>query len=351
MLALAAAISLVAATSVDAQPATSTAPVAAAGPHERPKTKPIVQSCFGPQNNFGCAIRADLDPKTLGGSQPASFSFTRNNAGRDYAVIQAALKLSYDLGPAFLNLKGQWHQNTQQTKEQDNQLLGIGATFSRSNVEAVYDRWVLDNTRSTDYWAINTDLDLSFNRKATFGDAKAASCITNPAFVACNKQFLESARLSVVTAPFSSNYEEETGGAADRAYWVFAPTFGAFMDSALNDDYVALNGKRANGIVAGLTASASVSVAPEVFKNQWEIVLSAQTIQAVQRDAGRIDDFQKTSNLFSASISYALGNSFLGQKGERIWIPTLTLAYANGSDSLKGRADQDTLTLGLTVKY
>ncbi len=350
-LAVVAAIQLLVGTSAFAQAPASVETVADKAAKNRVRPESIMQSCFGKQNTFGCSLRADLDPKTIGASQPASISFTRNNNGRDYAFLQAAVKLSYDLGPAFLNLKGQWHKNTEQTKEQDSQSLGIGTTFLNTNVDKVFDRYLEDQTSSTDYWTVYTDLDLSLNRKATFGDKKSASCIATPTLPSCNKQFLESARVTLVTAPFMSSFEEQTGGAGDRNYWAFGPTFGAFFESALNDDYVSANGSKVNGTVAGLTASATLSVSPGVFRNQWEFQLSAQTIQAMQRDRSRLGDFERSSNLVSASLSYALGGSFLNQKGENTWITALALKYAKGSDSLKGRPDQDSLTLGLTLKY
>ncbi len=344
-------IPVVVGTSAFAQAPSSIDTVADQSGPKRVKPEKIMQSCFGAQNVFGCSVRADLDPKTIGASQPASVSFTRNNNGRDYAFLQAAVKLSYDLGPAFLNLKGQWHKNTEQTKEQDSQSLGIGATFLNTNVDKIFDRFLEDQTSSTDYWTVYTDLDLSLNRKATFGDKKSASCIASPTLPSCNKQFLESARVSLVTAPFLSSFEEQTGGAGDRNYWAFGPTFGAFVDSALNDDYVSATGSKVDGTVAGLTASATLSLSPGVFRNQWEFQLSAQTIQAMQRDKSRLGDFEKSSNLVSASLSYALGGSFLNQRDENTWITALTLKYAKGSDSLTGRPDQDSLTLGLSLKY
>lgn len=322
------------------------------------------QSCFSGLNWQNCSLRADADPTTLGASKPATFAATLNNDGDDSYDIQAALKAQFVLsGETFLNLKTSLNKNTLQKKdkEQDNFKVSVGVQQGfYFGVSENYDAWVAAGSpeiwkkRS---WSVLVDTDVAFNRKGIFPDRQSATCVATPSLRACGDQHLETLRLSVVAAPWSQQFQTsgvDVNGKRPETpalYMNFAPTIGLYWDDALNDDVELLSGTRADGSVLAAKVGGTFSISPGVFENKWELVLSAHLIEALSRSDGRKQDFERQSRQFSASINYALGETFVGQKTENTFLPVLSLTYINGSDALKGDASKDTLVLGFGVKY
>lgn len=319
----------------------------------------VAQSCFVGANLFNCSLRADNDPNKIGAARPAAFSYTFNNDGKDSYAIEAATKAFYALsadGTRNLSLSAQWHKNNQQKKEQDALSVGLGLTFEAN--QGLYDAFIRSMQESVPlknelYWFFDTTVDLTYNRKAEIGDRTRTECVANPALRACGRQFLESARLSVVTAPYATKFGSDSLFAAKRraAYWVFSPTLGVFYDQAFNDGVETCSGQAANGGVMGAQAGFKYALSPGLYGNRWELSFSGQIVEVITQDQSRKADFEKSGRLFSASLAYALGDSFIGEDTRNKLLPALNLTYTNGSDPLKGRRSQDTLFIGLSLKY
>lgn len=304
--------------------------------------------CFENKNPWGCALRADNDPQTFSASQPASFAYTANSNAKDSYAVQAALKLQYALNDTvFPNVKALWHKNNQQKKEQDNLALGAGLHW-----EFLFDSFdpLNPDANEDEYLSLFLDTDVAVNRKAVFPDLSSATCQATPFMRACMKQTLDTLRLSAIASPFIPAFH-----AWDREdnepYWIFSPVFGLYFDTAMNDKVVQLSGATANGDVIAGSAGASLTFSPSIHQNKWEFKATGLLVEALTRSSGRVRDFQKSSALFTASISFALAGSYIGDKTANTWIPALSLTYTNGSDPIKAKAKQDALVLGLTVKY
>lgn len=119
-----------------------------------------------------------------------------------------AIKTQHAIGnDKFLNLKGQWHKNNQQTNEQDNLQAGIRLILET----AFFDKNVpLDGgSRVPNDGHIYWSADIALNRKATFGDKKDVRCISDPQLKACGRQNLDSARLMATASPFFTRWEAQ----------------------------------------------------------------------------------------------------------------------------------------------
>lgn len=330
--------------------------------------KRFVKGCFfGSSDNsifdskistFKCSIRGSNDPNQIAASRPASVSYTINNDGDDSYAVAAATKVQTFVNPklfspGFLTFSADWQKNNQQKKEQDN--LSLGASFEFDQVfESPISRRTLDTEGAVaaleDFASAYYSFGLTYNRKGVFGDPTSDECEPDPTQPFCGKQDLESLRLLGQASPYLPQFESKS---TSSNYWVFSPSFSAFYDTALNDDFVSADGKKADGEVTGFAANAAFVLSPGwADRNRWEFALTGQYVEAVSRSKGRRADFEKTSRLFSASLNYALSSSsFVDQKSSNEIIPILSLTYTNGSDSLKARESQDTLVLGLSVKY
>lgn len=325
---------------------------------EEPKSN-ITQPCFTGDNSFGCTIRADNDPLKIGASKPATFAYTLNNDGKDSVAIEAAVKSFFSIRDAsgkFLTLSGLWHKNNQQTKEQDNVNVGIGVVFESNS--GLYQAFEASRNQEgplppRKYFYADTSFDLSYNRKASFGDVNRAECVNDPDLLACGRQNLETARIAVTTSPYSPRFESHRvfEESSSTLYWVLSPVAGIFYDEVLNDGVETYAGSAASGGVLGANLGLNFSISPGVFDNKWVFQLSGQVVELASQSDGRKEDFEKSTSSFSASLSYALGNSFIGDKAENKLIPALTLTYTTGSDPLKGRDSQNTLVAGLSLKY
>ena len=323
-----------------------------------------IRDCF--LGNLACHLRATNDTENIAASRPATFAYTLNNDGDDSIAVSAAVKARHALQPGFLALKAEWQKNTQQKEEQDNLNLGVGYDFEifrqRPSPSARQVKQKLDAGETVnpaealnalnDFYSIIVANSIEYNRKGIFGDATAAPCVADPTLRACGDQFLETIRFSSQASPYWPGLESANWTNNDQFYWVFSPTATVFYDRAVNNDVELLDGNLVNGGVFGIAGRATLAISPGIYKNRFELTLSGQIVQAFDRDMMRLEDFEKSSRLFSASLQYALSdNSFVGQKTSDYLIPAFSITYTNGSDSLKGRESQDTIVFGLSLKY
>ena len=314
-----------------------------------------VTPCFSESNAFGCTLRADNSSKKKENSDPASFAYTANNDDEsdDSFAIMAALKIAIEDNNKTYGLKTQWHKNNQQSKEQDNFTIGASYGLTFSNVTSDFLKWVAAGKPAS--WETNThthylDFDLAYNRKAIFGDEKADACVADMSLKACNRQNLETLRLSGSLSPWWSNWEHQPKS-ENEAFWSFAPTISVFVDEALNGNVETLSGKNVNGSVTGVMGNGSLFFSPSMFDYKWGLTLSGQLTQTVSRNEQRKEDFPESSPLFSVSLDYALGGTYVGQKDKNTFLPAIGITYTNGADPLNGKEDQDTLVLGFKLKY
>lgn len=311
------------------------------------RSNKIIDECFGKDNFFKCAIRADNDPKNINAARPASFSYTDNQDGDDFLAVDLAIKTQHDVGFGFAAFKTQWNRNDQLRKQQDNFSVGGGLQFEFDNVESAFDSFIeSDRTRTPTVWSVYLDADVLYNKKGIFAPTDAPACVATPEDPACEKQFLNSIRTSVTASPYTDLLER-----FEPLYFILQPTVRLFSDTALNNSVELLDGEAAEGSVTGGAARIDLAASPSVFRNRIELSTSAQIIEAFSRHARRESDFPNTSRLFEASISLALFGSYVGHEEANTLIPAVTIKYTDGSDSLKGRASQQNWSFSLTIKY
>lgn len=336
-------------------------------------TKRTIKNCF--IGDLFCSLRATNDPESIAASRPAAFTYTINNDGKDSIALSAAVMAKSYVKPGYLTLHGEWQKNSQQKKEQDNLTLGAGFDFeifqrrlsqktknyiaaagdqpSAAGSEAEARRQLAERRAAEqDFYSAVISSKVSYNRKGLFGDPSSAPCIADPMLKACGDQFLESLRVTSQIAPFTPSFEARNYSGKGDTYWIFSPTATVFYDRALNDNVEMLSGDLINGGVFGVAGKSTLTISPGVLQNRWELAFTGQIIQAVDRDPMRMMDFEKSSRLFSASLNFALSDaSYVGQTESAALIPTIGITYTNGSDSLKGRQSQDTIVIGLNLKY
>ncbi len=318
------------------------------------ESTPRVTPCFSDDNLFGCTLRADNSSKKKENSDPASFAYTANGGeGKDSYAIMAALNIAVESNNKTYGLKTQWHKNNQQAKEQDNFTIGASYGLTFSDVTDDYKKWIAAG--KPDNWNAKTsthylDFDLAFNRKAIFGDTKQEACIADMTLKACNRQNLETLRLSGSLSPWW-NHWEHTPKSDNEGFWSFSPTFSFFVDDAFNGNVETLAGDTVNGTVSGGVANGSFFYSPSMFDYRWGLTMSGQITQSFSRSTGRTEDFPKSSPLLTFAIDYALGDTYVGQKDKNTFLPSVGITYTNGADPLKGKEDQDTFVVGLKVKY
>jgi hypothetical protein len=186
-----------------------------------------------------------------------------------------------------------------------------------------------------------------------FGDPSSEECTVDDPPKFCRRQFLETARLSVTAAPWSDLLEAQNATEGVGIYWVLAPTFRLFYDTALNDSVVLSNGTVADGSVFGGAPGVTLAVSPGLFANKWEFAITGQFIEAFSRDQGRAEDFGRSTGLFKTSVQYALADTFIGQGSsvKNKWLPTIGLSYTNGGDPLNGRLSQKTIEFSVQLKF
>lgn len=326
--------------------------------------KRTIKDCF--IGNLSCQLRATNDAESVGAARPATFAYTINNDGDDSIAVSAAVKATHALKPGFLALKAEWQKNTQQKKEQDNLNLGVGYDFEifrrrQSPAEQRITQRLTNNETVgfpeglralNDFYSIIVANSIDYNRKGIFGDATAEPCVADPTLRACGDQFLETIRFSTQASPYWPGLESYDWSNNDQFYWVLSPAATVFYDRAINNDVELLSGDLVNGGVFGVVGRTTLAISPGIYQNRFELALTGQIIQALDRDMMRLGDFEKSSRLFSASLQYALSdNAFVRQKKSDYLIPAFSITYTNGSNSLKGRESQDTIVFGLSLKY
>jgi hypothetical protein len=298
---------------------------------------------------FQCSLRADNDPKSLGAAKPATIAYTANSGARDSYAITAALRSAVDTRIGFLSLKASVFKNNQAKARQDSRQLSVGVHWEPSNVASVFDEWVeRGRTGSTDVTTVFLDLDAGYVRTGLFPDPKKdTTCTTSTPNRACGDQGLRSFRVSFAASPYLSKLDRRIGG----ANFILLPTVAGFRDEALNDRVVLGNGKAVTGGVVGTAAGLTLSIVPSLHAARWQLLFTPQMVWGLKRSAGRRDSFAATSRLLSVSLNYALAGAYLGQATPNTWLPSLSLSYTNGSDPLKGQAEQENVALALSIKY
>ena len=109
------------------------------------------------------------------------------------------------------------------------------------------------------------------------------------------------------------------------------------------------SGEKITGGVGGVQARAGINLSPSFANYRWNFALEGQVIQRLSASNGRKTDFDSTMTLVTASIDYALMDTTLDAK--KGFLPSIGIQYTDGEDPLVGRADQDTVVLGLRIRY
>ena len=342
------------------------------------KSNRFVRGCLNADSKDGsfklfdsCSIRRSNTPNTIGASQGAQLSFTRNlNASEDNDeqknVFNVALALRGTKGidkNTSATFATEYQRNNSSDAEQDNLNAALGLLYDiSSDVELttaeLLEKLIDGESRDSilnDYYSIRLSSDISYNRRGVFGDEDSQACLEMPTAEFCDRQNLETIRIVGNVSPYlpvlnGVSVNKQTGK-GDFA-WSVSPVAGIFYDDALNDNVELESGNTVDGSVLGLTGGVSASLSPSVFNNRWQLGASAQIIEALDRSSGRVEDFEGTSRQFTSTLSYALiDEAYIGQTTSNHIIPAISLVYTNGSDSLRGRSSRQTLELALTILY
>ena len=188
-----------------------------------------------------------------------------------------------------------------------------------------------------------------------FGDEDSDECTANPNEPFCDRQTLETIRITGGVSPYFPSFNNvifDVNGSDEPWQIAISPTASVFYDTALNDNVLLPSGEAADGDVFGLVGQISASLSPGAFENRWQLAVSGQIIEALDRSSGRIATFDRTSREFTSTLSYALiDDAYIGQTQSNRIIPAIAIIYTNGSDSLRGRSSRETIRLAFTALY
>ena len=346
------------------------------------KSRRFVRGCLnadvssGPANLLSevfqsCSLRRSNTPNTRAASQPALFSFTRNFDGSEEDQentfqIAAGFRATggFNDGDSAYSIATEFQRNTTDGSEQANFNVSLGLIHDvASSIAVLSSTQVVEELRNPElnpfslidgYGSLRFSGELQFNRAGIFGDSDSEPCMLMPSAAFCGRQDMESIRFVGNISPYFDklNGVDINSKGEPTLAWAVSPVFGVFYDEALNGDVVLSNGEPSDGSVLGVTAGISASLSPGIFQNRWQLSGSAQIVEALDRSAGRVDNFESTSTEIMATLSYAYREgSYVGQSTANQLVPAIAITYANGSDPLRSRTERETLTIALTLLY
>jgi hypothetical protein len=308
---------------------------------------------------FKCTLQADAVPTDQPWTEPARASYTINTKGPDTFAVDVAGQGVFDLGHPFFGVAElAWHRNSQADKRQNNLQAAAGLHLELDNTPA--DGPIRDASR---LWSLYVDGRLSYNRKAVYADPTTAACQANPSAATCHTQHVESWRATLDVSPHIPGFESARrftlpgpGGSTPGEFegppiaYSFGTIATLFHDDILDNKVNPATGTAISGSVTGLKGTAGLALSPRFANYRINVRANLQLIRALSRSAGRRDDFDGFSHLFTASLEYDFGDRSL-VPGRRWFRPSLGITYTDGSDPLAGRADQSTLMFGLRLSY
>lgn len=291
-------------------------------------------------------------------TEPAKLSYTINTRGRDSYSVDVAGRGVFDLGAPFFGIAElSWNRNNQTGKQQNNLQAAAGLHLEFDNTPSQG-----PITSRDGLWSLFVDGRISYNRKAVYADRTTAFCVANPTAIICNTQHVESIRGTIDVSPHLGFFESDQRfvppavGDTTPAHYegpAVAHSFGTtgtfFVDSILDNKINPATGNAITGRVSGFKGVAGLALSPRFSDYRLNFRVSVQAIQTTSRSAGRVDDFNDFSHLFTASVDYDLGQGSL-VPGRR-FRPSVGITYTDGSDPLAGRPDQSTITVGFRLGF
>jgi len=349
----------------------------------------FVRGCLnGVDTNFGktisyifnaCTLRRTNTPNTIESAQGAQISFTRNlrnveilnNVAQEVEQknqidVQAAFRGTHSLnGNTSASIATEFQRSNDDSAQQASLSISagiikdfvFGIDLSDQEIDQRLTQFRQDNNPRplfNDFLSIRFSGDISYNRLGVFPNNESDACITDPAQPFCNRQNLETIRFSGTVSPYTPQLNGNFKLSKSQSRWQYAisPTIGIVHDRALNDNVVLATGEAISGGVTGLVAQMNASLSPDFMNNRWQLSTSAQIISAFDIAERRVSTFESTSREFTAQLNYALNDGgYIDQTTNNNIIPSISIQYTNGSDSLRQRAGREQLIIALTVLY